>query len=310
MSSSDNTSNDFNALSAIAALSLCIMFGSNAIAIKISFSGFGVYFMSCIRFLIASLCLILWAFVTKQNLRVGKDRWLQLGIISISFSLQLLLFYTGLSMTTASRSALITNLQPFFVLFLAHFFIPGDNITLKKLMGIVLGFSGIALVFTDRAGVTESFRSGDIFVLCGAALWGCNAVYTKRVIKNFDAIQIALYPMIVSIPISMIGSYFFDDQLVYFVDATMVASIAYQSFFVAAFGYVAWNTLLKRYGAVSLHSFVFIMPITGVILGGLVLGEPLTGRLIAGLVFIVSGLLTIHIKQKSYPPVFPLGRNV
>lgn len=297
-------------LGALAAVCLCVVFGSNAIAIKMSISGLGVYFTSCIRFTIASLCLVLWALITKEDLRVRRDGWKQLSIISITFSFQLLLFYTGLSLSTASRSVLIVNLQPFFVLFLAHFFISGDRLTLKKLLGIVLGFAGIAFVFTDPSTLAEGFRTGDLILISGAALWGCNAIYTKRVNDRFKSIHIALYPMIISIPISMLGSFLFDDQLISYCDASVLISIAYQSVIVAAFGYVAWNSMLKRYGTVSLHSFVFIMPITGVILGILLLKEPLTKNLIIGLVFVVLGLLVIHVKQKSFPPVFPLGRNV
>ena len=78
----------------------------------------------------------------------------------------------------------------------------------------------------------------------------------------------------------------------------------------ASFCFVAWISLLQKYGAVALHSFIFIMPVSGVVLGGLMLGEPITGNILIALLLIVSGILLIHFKQKKAVPLFPIGRNL
>jgi drug/metabolite transporter (DMT)-like permease len=52
------------------------------------------------------------------------------------------------------------------------------------------------------------------------------------------------------------------------------------------------------------------MPISGVMLGGLILGEPITVNILIALVLIVSGILLVNFKQKRQIPPFPLGRNV
>ena len=94
------------------------------------------------------------------------------------------------------------------------------------------------------------------------------------------------------------------------VDFTILGALLYQGLVTASFGFVAWMTLLQRYGAVALHSFIFVMPISGVLLGGLMLGEPITVKIMLALLFIVSGILVVHVKQKTFPPVFPMERNV
>ena len=94
------------------------------------------------------------------------------------------------------------------------------------------------------------------------------------------------------------------------VDAKVFCSLLYQSFVTASFCFVAWLTLLKKYGAVALHSFIFIMPVSGVLLGGLVLDEPITVNILIALLFVVAGILFINFKQKKQIPLFPLGRNV
>jgi drug/metabolite transporter (DMT)-like permease len=78
----------------------------------------------------------------------------------------------------------------------------------------------------------------------------------------------------------------------------------------AAFGFVAWNTLLQKYGAVALHSFIFIMPISGVALGGLVLGEPITVKILIALALIVAGILIVHLKPRKAEPVYPIRKGI
>jgi len=68
---------------------------------------------------------------------------------------------------------------------------------------------------------------------------------------------------------------------------------------------VAWNTMLQKYGAVSLHSFIFIMPIAGVALAGVVLGEPITLKILVALLMIASGIIVVNFKTRKYTPLFP-----
>jgi drug/metabolite transporter (DMT)-like permease len=78
----------------------------------------------------------------------------------------------------------------------------------------------------------------------------------------------------------------------------------------ASFGFVTWNTMLQKYGAVALHSFVFIMPIAGVALGGLLLDEPITPKIIIALLLITSGILVVHWKAKKEAPAYPIRRGL
>ncbi len=284
---------------------LCIIFGANAVAIKMSLFGFGTFTTAGLRFSLAAIAILLWATVTRRSLFIKKGQAHQLLIISIFFTMQLALLYLGISKTSASRGTLVVNLQPFFVLLLAHYFIPGDRISWKKILGLLMGFSGMILVFFGKKGGTTDVQVGDLLILVAAFLWACNTVYTKRVINAFLPFQVVLYPMMFSIPFFFLSGYLWDASMIAGVDAEVLAALLYQGLVTGSFGFVAWNGMLKRYGAVSLHSFIFIMPIAGVLLGGLVLGEPITFDLLLALAFIASGIVVVNLKTTKYLPLFP-----
>lgn len=289
---------------------LCILFGANAVAIKISLSGLGVFTTAGLRFSLAATTIFIWALMTGRSFNIRPGQFQKLLVISIMFTAQLSLFYLGLSKSNASRGTLLVNFQPFMTLFLAHYFIPGDQITRRKILGILMGFAGVAFVFLEKKGITTDFKAGDLMILSAAFIWSCSAVYTKRIIHAFKPFHMVLYPMVFSIPFFFLEGFLWDPMMIAHVDGKVLCALLYQGLVTASFCFVAWITLLQKYGAVALHSFIFIMPISGVVLGGWMLGEPITGNILIALVLIVSGILLVQFRQKKTVPLFPMGRNL
>ena len=284
---------------------LCTLFGANAVAIKYSLSGIGTFTAAGLRFSIAAAAIYFWARFTGRPFSLRKGQTFQILIISIVFTLQLGLLYLGLEKTSASRGTLMVNLQPFFLLILAHWFIPGDRMTKKKTLGLIMGAVGMVFVFSGKKGVTADVQIGDLMILATAFLWAVNTVYTKRIIHLFSPFQIVFYPMLFCIPFFLLAGFLWDGNMIVNLDGKVLSALLYQSLVTAAFGFVAWNTMLLKYGAVALHSFIFIMPIAGVLLGGLILGETITWELVLALALIVSGIVTVNFRSRRYSQIFP-----
>jgi drug/metabolite transporter (DMT)-like permease len=301
---------EFSFLAGISTAFLCVIFGSNAVAIKLAFSGVGVFTTAAIRFSIAALAIYIWARATGQPLALKKGQLFQLLVLAALFAVQLSMVYFGLSKSNASRGTLIANLLPFWVLFLAHFFIPGDRITRRKFLGILFGFSGVAFMFAENKGITADFRTGDLIILSATVIWSCSVVYLKRIISAFSAFQVTLYSMVFSVPVFLLEALLWDTPMISKLDLKIIGAVLYQSLVTATFGFVTWNTMLQKYGAVALHSFIFIMPIAGVALGGLVLGEPITSKLLIALALIVAGILVVHLKPRKEAPAYPIRKGI
>ncbi len=284
---------------AFLAIFLCMLFGANPVAVKISLTGIGIFTTAAIRFSIASTVLILWARYTGRPLAVTRFQALKLSGVALLFFVQISVFYYGQNKTTASHGVLIGNILPFVVMILAHFLLPDDRITPRKILGLTLGFSGILLLFLDSVNLTAEALTGDLMLLFAVIVWGCNAIYIKRIISGFHPVQITLYPMILAVPLYYLAGYIFDDQMIRELSIPVVQAMFYQSIVTASFGFVMWNTLIQKYGATALHSFIFLMPISGVMLGVIILGEPLTPNLVGAICLVATGLLVINWKRRN-----------
>ncbi|MBF0257996.1 MAG: DMT family transporter [Desulfamplus sp.] len=288
------TNNELSLQASLYTTFLCILFGGNVVAIKISLSGLGTFTNAGIRFALASIALLIWAKMTKQTLYCKRKQGYKLLILSLIFTVQLSCFYCGLSKTSASHGTLIANLLPFIVLILAHFFIPGDQMNIKKVAGITFGFSGVLFLFFDNHEVSGSMQRGDLIVACAVFLWGCSAVYTKRIISEISVMQITLYPMMFGAPLFLIAGFLWDGEMVRLLDGSIIQSLVYQSFVTASYGFIAWNRLLLKFGATAVHSFIFIMPVSGLFFSVLLLNEPLTLNIAISIVLIVAGMIVVN----------------
>jgi len=280
---------------------LCILFGANTVAIKLCLTGLGAFTAAGIRFVIAALAIYIWARLKKASLVLNREQFGQMLILAAIFVVQLSCFYLGMGRTTASHGALISNVLPFIVLILAHYFIPGDTITLQKGIGITLGFAGVLFLFFDEQDLSGELKKGDLIILMAVILWSSSAVYAKRIISGYNVAQITLYPIVFGTPFFFVGAFRWDPQMIGDVTPTVVTSLLYQAIISASFGFIAWNSLLQRFGATALHSFIFIMPLSGVLFGVLILGETITPHLAVSILCIVAGVIIVNLKRKKQP---------
>ncbi len=288
---------------------LCVLFGANGVAMKLGYTGLGPFTSAGIRFTMASAILILWAKYKAISLTLSRLQWRLVMIQSLMFVFQVSGFHLGLKNTTASHAALIANILPFLILILAHFFIPGDRVTLKKGVGIVLGCIGVMILFFDAPDLETDLHKGDIIVLAAVMCWAVSAIYVKRIIGHFHAVQITLFPMILGLPLFYLNAWIWDGAMVTQVTPTVVKAILYQGVVTAGFGFVAWNTMLQRYGATALHSFVFIIPLAGVTNGVLFLDEPVTPHLLAAIVCVVAGIGVVNFRCSKKTSSVTLRRS-
>lgn len=302
--------NELSLGAALFTIFLCTLFGANAVAIKISLLGVGIFTTITLRFSIAACALFIWAKWSGKPLAINRHQTGQLLILALIFFMQMTGFYHGQNLTTASHGTLVANCLPFAVMIFAHFFLQDDRINLKKTCGLILGFSGVLLLFFDKVDSQSNTLHGDLIILCSVLLWGVNVVYTKSITQGYHPVQITIYPMVFSVPMFLLSALIWDDQMISTLSLNIILSLLYQSLVTASFGFVMWNTLIQRYGATSLHSFIFIMPVSGVFLGIVILGEPITSNLLGAICFVTTGLLIVNYRIKKRKSLKTLLRRL
>ena len=278
---------------------LCVLWGAQLVTVKVAANGgLPAMLQAGVRSLFAAVLVAGWmswrtgwSSVTAL-LRAGSGRVPGL-LLSVSFAAEFLLIYPGLHLTTASRGVLFLYTAPFFTALAAHFFLPAERLRARQMLGLLVAFSGVAIAFGDGLFGGGGNLLGDAMCAGAAVLWGVNTVLVKASpgLRRTSAAGIVFYQLAGSAPVILIGAAI-AGELNGWPDATALAwaCLFYQTVIVAFASYLVWFWLITVYPATQLSGFTFLTPLFGILAGGLVLSEPLSWALFAGLGAIAVGM--------------------
>jgi drug/metabolite transporter (DMT)-like permease len=296
------TTKDYLDLKAVVILIIVTLFwGFNHPAIKISNQGVSPIFASTLRSIIASVCGLTYC-LRKQEKVLHKDVMLFHGVmVGLLFGVEFACIYFGLLYTDAARSVLFVYLSPFVVAIGAHFFLKGDRLTLPKILGLILAFSGVFVVFGGRPRTAKAgMYFGDMLQIAAGVLWGATTLYIKKFMaRKVEPINTFLYQLFFSIPILLVASIILEPKWIYKVDPYVVGSLFYQSVIIAFITYFVWFKLIHQYSVSRLSAFTFLTPIFGVFFGVLFLHEELTVSLMIGLPLVSAGIFLVNWRRRA-----------
>ncbi|HLC21041.1 MAG TPA: DMT family transporter [Candidatus Methylomirabilis sp.] len=279
--------------------SFCLVWGGAMVAIKVGLSGAPPLSAAGIRFALASLTILLLAVFRGKGLSLGVGFRRPVLLLGLLLVVQHGLFNLGINLSTASRAAVFLYTQPVFVAILAHLFISADRLDRTKLLGIGLSFLGLLVAFAERLQTFDPrVLSGDGLVLLSAFCWAIGTIYQKDLLVFIEPSALVFYQMVVAFPIFFLLSLFFEPGLIVALDAKIVLAFLYQGVIAAGLTFAAFAALLKRHSASLLSSFIFLAPIFGVLLGHLILRDPLTSYLGVGLGLVAVGIFIVNRPKK------------
>ena len=211
----------------------------------------------------------------------------------------------GLVRTGAGTAAVLIATHPLFAALLAHRFIAGDGLTLRRSVGLGVAFAGTAyLMLAPDAQVSSGLTSttwsplDSTLVLISGALLGARFVLTARLLKEREPALVITWQMLLSLPFFLTGARVYEPLETWKpITSPALLGLAYQGIIVAGLGFMTVAYLLKRFSASTTVSFGFVTPISGVALGALFLDEPFTLALGVALIAVAFGLVLVARRE-------------
>jgi drug/metabolite transporter (DMT)-like permease len=277
-------------------VTLCASWGLQQVTVKIVNQGISPIWQSGIRSIGSTKLLLIWMAVRRQPL-MEKDGTLWYGIVAgLLFALEFLLIYWGLEFTNASRATIFLYLSPFVVAIGAQLFIPGEKLRVIQVVGLCCAFAGIMAAFSESLTLpTYRMLIGDSMLAAAAVFWGATTVLVKASpLAEIAPSKTLLYQLAVSAVVLPLGSMAMGEPGIVHMTSLIMACLVYQIVWVAFITYLAWFWLVRHYPASLIASFTFLTPLFGVIAGGTLLHEPITGILLLALVLVGTGIYLVN----------------
>ena len=113
---------------------LAVLWGGNNIAIKFALMGFPPFALAGIRFVVGSLVILIWVWISRVPLRMAPEEKRGLFLLAFLFTVQIYLLTAGVHHTLAGRSTIFFSTHPFFIALFAHVLLPGDTLSPLKIV--------------------------------------------------------------------------------------------------------------------------------------------------------------------------------
>jgi drug/metabolite transporter (DMT)-like permease len=209
--------------------------------------------------------------------------------------------FLGVQRTTAGAAALLLNTNPVMVALLAWPML-GEPLSPASVAGIVLALAGVATVAV-HSGLGSPL--GVVLLLGGALAWASASIVIKRM-GSVDLLRLSCGQMLAGgLPLLVFGI-LSEHRLPH----PTAASLAWFAFLVipaTAVNFVLWFGLLERYSATAMSSWLFLIPVFGVLAGAVVLHEPIGWRVAAGGLLVLAGVLLAQRQASREEVVLSAG---
>jgi drug/metabolite transporter (DMT)-like permease len=280
-------------------VSLSAIWALGQVAVKIVNMGLQPVFQAGLRSALGCLLVLLWCWLRRINL-FERDQTLIPGmIVGALFGAEFIMIYVGFDFTSVSRGIIFIYFAPFVVAIGAHYLIPAERLTGLRVVGLLAAFAGVVVAFSDRLSLPSSEAIiGDVLCFLAAFLWGAITLVIKTTRLNLIAPEkVLFYQLAFSVPLIFAAAPFFGPfirELSWLVGAAFL----YQVVIVVAASYLVWFWMIVHYPAGQLYAFTFLQPLFTVMLGGLLLSEPLGIKLLIALALVASGIYLVSWQRR------------
>ncbi len=285
-------------------LILCGIWGSTWLFIKLGLNDLPPLTFAGIRFLFASSILV--AIILARGVRWPRKRseWLLIAVVGwLQFSLNYGLVFWGEQRIPSGLAAVLQSTFPAFGLIIAHFYLPEERITPKKLFGVLLGIIGVGIVFSDQLSFAgKAALAGSVALVLSAFCGSYGNVLVKAYGTQIDPFVLAAGQMVCGFPpLLALGIAKEGNPFHFHWTLTAVVALAYLVIIGSVIAFTLFYWLVRRMDVVNTMLIALVTPVVAVVLGMMVLHEKFNWRLFAGAACIISGigLIVLRKRQKS-----------
>ncbi|MCL4395152.1 MAG: EamA family transporter [Chloroflexi bacterium] len=268
------------------------IWGASYLFIKIGGAEIPAFTFVAGRTLIAAVALVLVIVLRKERVHGSRELWLSLAAMGLfNGAIPYTAITWGETHISSGLAAILTAAMPLFTVILAHFWTHDERLTPSKLAGIAVGFLGVIILFAPelRQGVQIEFW-GELAIIIAAASYAIATLIARRQLRGVSH-AVAATGQLASAALMMIPlSLLFDQPWSLRPSLTAIGSLVILALLGTSFAYILYYWLIEHTGATRTALVTYLIPITGVLWGALLLSEPVEAEAIIGLLLIISGV--------------------
>jgi len=280
---------------------LGFFWGSSYLFIKIGVeAGLQPFTLVTLRLLIGFALLVSVAAAARVRLprRLGTYGHL-LVIAVLSVGLPFSLISWAEQSVDSTLAAVINGAVPLFVIVIAATTLPDEPFTRARVAGLLIGFVGVAILVGFDPAVLAGTAVLPALALMGSSVsYAAGGVYARRFLNDVRPMINALFEVGFALVIVGVLAFFLDGPISLPAQADAWLAVIWLGLLGSGLAFLTFFRLLGRWGATRTSLVAYLLPIFGIVLGALVLGEAVGLRLVIGTALVIGGIAIVNLRPR------------
>ena len=277
---------------------LSLIWASAFFNIKIATYSFGPVTIAFFRIFLGAIPVVLLCFAKRIKIEAFSKDWLWFASIGfINLVIPFFLIAYGVQKVQSNLAAILMATTPLSATILAHFFTENEKFSWFKSVGILIGFSGIVFLFSDKVLINPENILYALSILLGSTCYVIGGILTLKISKKKNenvTASILIWGSIIVFPISM----YFEQPWNLSPSIDSMIALLYLGVFPTGVAWLLRFNILKNNGLVFQSQVAYLIPIFGVILGYIFLNELITSKVIVSLLLVILGIYLVKTSNK------------
>ena len=275
---------------------LALIWSSAFFNIKIATYSYGPVTIALLRTFFGAIPVVGICLIKKIKIEAFSKDWYWFAAIGmINLVIPFFLIAYGVQRVQSNLAAILMASTPLSATVLAHLFTKNEKINLIKILGVLVGFSGIVFLFSDNILINENNFTYALLILVGSTFYVIGGLLTLKVSdkknENVTA-SILIWGTLFLIPITAFTEKPWN--LNPSIDSTI--SLLYLGVVATGLAWLLRFKILKNNGLVFQAQVAYLIPIFGIILGYIFLKELITPKVLVAVAAVIIG---IYLVKKS-----------
>ena len=274
------------------------IWGSSFFNIKIATYSYEPLTLAMIRVLFACIPLLLICFFKKIRISAFSKNWKPFFLVGLcNIVIPFTLIAVGTKKIDSYLAAILMSTTPISGSILAHFFTLNEKINLKKMLGILLGFSGIVFLFFEKVIINENNFWFALITIVGSTFYSIGGILTLK-LKKYGNENVTTSTTLWSLIILIFFAFIFEEPLQSNPTILSTISLIYLGVIATGFAWLLRFRILTVNGLVFQTQVAYLIPLFGVFFGYFIMDELITWKVLVSLSIIISGIYIVKKNNK------------
>ncbi|HEY8799186.1 MAG TPA: EamA family transporter, partial [Candidatus Limnocylindrales bacterium] len=216
-----------------------------------------------------------------------------MGVVNIAIPFTLITFAE--QAVSSSLASVINSAVPLFVIVIAALFLRGEQITVNRLVGLAVGFVGVAiLVGLDVTNLGSADTLGELALVGATISYAIGGVYSKAHVHGLRPMIPAVFQVFFGLVVISVLAFLTEHPFAVVPAPEALFAVVWLGLLGSGLAYLGYFRILQNWGATRASMVAYLLPIYGIALGALVLQEPIAPSTLLGTALVIGGIALVN----------------